>query len=74
MNPIGRTIVDVRWLTDDENDMLWWDRNDGYALVLDNGALLIPSRDEEGNRAGVLFGTHDLSYEEGCEYIFPERS
>ena len=51
---IGRTIVAIRELTDDEKDQLdWW----GYCpvLILDDGTELTPSQDEEGNGPGALF-------------------
>jgi hypothetical protein len=52
----GRKIVNVRWMDDQEvEDMGWY----GSAVViqLDDGTLLFPSRDDEGNDAGSLFGT-----------------
>lgn len=51
----GRKIVNVRWMDDQEvEDMGWY----GSAVVieLDDGTLLFPSRDDEGNDAGSLFG------------------
>lgn len=54
---IGQRIVGVRLLTKTEIYVEGWDGNeDAPALILENGTLLYPSRDEEGNGAGALFG------------------
>ncbi len=51
----GKTIVDVRYLTDEEmKGMSWY--NKCIVLELNDGSLLFPSRDDEGNGAGALFG------------------
>lgn len=53
---VGRTIVGVRYMTDDEcNDMDWYSRP--VVLILDNGLQIYPSRDDEGNDGGALFTT-----------------
>jgi hypothetical protein len=50
----GRTIVDVRYLTDEEmEDMGWYSRP--VCFFLDNGVSCILSSDDEGNDGGVLF-------------------
>lgn len=51
---IGRTIVSVRYLDQEELDDIDWY---GYvpALVLDDGTEIIASRDGEGNGPGVFF-------------------
>ena len=49
----GRTIADVRWLTDAEAKRRGW-RATCPVLILDDGTTLIPSVDDEGNQAGVL--------------------
>ena len=51
----GRTIVDVRYLTDIEMKGMGW-HNKSIVLELSDGSLLFPSRDDEGNDAGALFG------------------
>jgi len=51
----GRTIVEVRYQTPEESGEEFWDRR-APVLVLDDGTLLYPSRDDEGNDAGALFG------------------
>jgi len=52
------TIVKVRRMTDKEMADNGWD---GYhtnppVLELEDGGILFPARDEEGNGPGVLFG------------------
>ena len=52
---VGRKIVEVRYLDDEEAEDLGWD-DAAIVLVLDDGTRLYPSRDSEGNGPGVLFG------------------
>ena len=54
---VGRTIVAVRYMTNDEAEQLEW-RSRSVILELDNGDLVWPSRDDEGNDAGALFTTN----------------
>ena len=50
----GRTIVEVRYLTDEEmEDIGWYSRP--ICFVLDNGTYCTLSCDDEGNDGGVLF-------------------
>jgi len=51
----GRRIVDVRYLTPQEIEAIGWATRP-VALQLDNGVLIWPSADDEGNDAGALFG------------------
>jgi hypothetical protein len=54
----GRTIVGVRFLTSDEaRDLAWSHRP--LVLQLDDGTLLLPQRDAEGNGAGSLMTDSD---------------
>ena len=55
---VGQKIVDVRKMTKQERKWEGWENDPFpiYALVLENGTLLYPSMDEEGNGGGVLFG------------------
>jgi hypothetical protein len=50
----GRTITGVRYLRQGEVDDLGWCRS-SIVLTLDDGNLLYPSADDEGNDAGALF-------------------
>ncbi len=55
---IGRTIKEMRPMTAAELDAEGWDDHRGNvtAIVLDNGTVLYPSQDDEGNGSGALFG------------------
>ena len=68
MEIVGRKIVAVRPMTESEIEITWGSSvyHGGRAqdcIELDNGDIIIPSADYEGNCAGVFFGTdHDKSY------------
>lgn len=51
---LNRKIVDVRYLTEEEVDSLGWDQK-CVVMVLDDGNMIYPSQDDEGNGAGSLF-------------------
>lgn len=55
---LGRRIAGVRWMTADEQEQLGWD-NAAVVLELDNGTLVWPAADDEGNGAGALLGVDD---------------
>lgn len=55
---VGRTIESIRYLSDSERDELGWMRS-SIVLQLDDGTLLWPSADDEGNDAGALFTTNE---------------
>jgi len=51
---LNRKIVDVRYLTIEEmEDLGWYERC--VVMILDNGNMIYPSQDDEGNGAGALF-------------------
>ena len=52
---LGRTIVGIRYLTNQETQDMGWE-NSALVLVLNDGSLIFPSTDDEGNNAGALFG------------------
>ena len=54
----GRKIKAVRALTQKEMANLGWDRVRvlPVGIVLDDGTVLVASRDEEGNGPGAMFG------------------
>ena len=58
--PAGRTVVEVRMLTAAEADRHagWdeWQARDAVVMILDDGSMLFPSQDHEGNGSGALFG------------------
>jgi hypothetical protein len=51
---VGRTIVAVRYMTEAEEAQQMWS-NAAVVIQLDDGTLLFPSADDEGNDAGALF-------------------
>tara|TARA_Y100000592_G_C5194609_1_gene187710 strand:- start:64 stop:267 length:204 start_codon:yes stop_codon:yes gene_type:complete len=51
----GRTIETVRPMTPDEQDVEGWSRP-AIVIVLDDGTKIYPSRDQEGNGPGAIFG------------------
>jgi hypothetical protein len=58
MTLVGRTIVEIRPMTDRELELEGWDWGRPpvvTAIVLDNGIVLYPSRDEDGNGPGEIF-------------------
>lgn len=57
MGVIGSKIVNMRAMTKKEMKAEDWDGPPCIALELDNGSILYPSRDEEGNGPGAMFGT-----------------
>jgi hypothetical protein len=51
---VGRKIVGVHWMENDEASAVGWRRR-AIVLHLDDGNLIYPSMDDEGNDAGALF-------------------
>jgi hypothetical protein len=52
----GKKIVKVRYMTGKESsDMGWGYKGRAIVLILDDGTMLLPSVDPEGNGPGVLF-------------------
>ena len=52
---LGREIVQVRYLSEKEQQGVgWYDRC--VVIQLDDGSLIYPSRDDEGNDDGALVG------------------
>lgn len=57
---VGRTVIEVRPMNMAEIEREGWEHHRGQiptALVFDDGSVIYPSRDEEGNGPGALFGT-----------------
>jgi hypothetical protein len=57
MDPVGKRITDFRPMTTAEvESMGWepWEARGAVVLVLDDGTLIVPMRDPEGNGAGTL--------------------
>lgn len=56
---VGARILSTRPMTPKELEEWGWRpsmSNPGYAIILDNGVILYPGKDFEGNGQGVLFG------------------
>lgn len=54
----GRKIQAVRYMTNEERNKLGW-RSRSVVIELDNGHLIWPSADDEGNDAGAIFTTNE---------------
>ncbi len=69
----GRRIVEVRAMSARELNAEGWPPDETVpVLVLDNGAILLPSRDEEGNGTGALFGA--TARKQGFRVFAPKRA
>ncbi len=51
----GKTIVEVRYMSEEEQESFGW-YSRCVVIQFDDGSLLFPSKDDEGNDAGALFG------------------
>jgi hypothetical protein len=54
-NLTGKKIINVRYMSQAEMDALGW-HSRALVIQLDDGTLIYPSQDDEGNNAGALFG------------------
>ena len=52
---VGRKIVKVEWLSPKETDRLFGWSFQPCEIYLDNGTVLTPSADDEGNESGSIF-------------------
>ena len=67
---VGQKIVGVRWMNVAELKAEHWESYEKVlVLILENGVKLYPSRDEEGNGGGALFGRGKT----GSFYIMPGK-
>jgi hypothetical protein len=64
----GRTIVRARYLTEEEREALGWGVS-VLVIELDDGSLLYPSMDDEGNEGGAMFGQDKDGGEQGFPVI-----
>jgi hypothetical protein len=56
---IGIKIKNIRPMTKREHNFEGWEKDPNhrpYVIELENGVILYPSRDDEGNGPGTLFG------------------
>ena len=63
---VGKKIADVRYLGPGEVENLGWSSS-CLVIQLEDGTLLFPSQDDEGNGPGALFGNDSR----GKELTFP---
>lgn len=52
---VGKRVVETRYLKDVEMRALGWEES-VPVIIFDDGTMLFPSRDDEGNGGGALFG------------------
>ena len=57
---LNRKIVEVRYMTHEEMENFGW-YNRPVVMVLDDGNMIYPSADDEGNNGGALFTTNDAN-------------
>lgn len=65
----GRKITKVRYMTAEESIAVGFDGHRAIVLQLDNGAMIFPSTDCEGNGPGALFGSSPPGSDE--DWTFP---
>lgn len=63
---VGKKIKSVRYLTNGEADDLGWYKRP-LVIELNDGSLILPSMDDEGNNGGALFGQSN----QGDDWTFP---
>ena len=67
---LGRTVVEARYMT--EAEAAQWDWYCRPVLIkFDNGLILIPSADDEGNNGGALFMEWEGHDEKAGSEILP---
>tara|TARA_R100000315_G_C5083165_1_gene48083 strand:+ start:60 stop:302 length:243 start_codon:yes stop_codon:yes gene_type:complete len=52
---VGRKIIKVKWLHPKETEEVFGWSQQPCEIYLDNGTVLTPSQDDEGNDAGAIF-------------------
>ena len=62
----GKTVSKIRYVTKEEaENMGWYSRS--IVIEFTDGTLILPSRDDEGNDGGALFG----QTKDGKDLTFP---
>jgi len=64
---LKRTIVKVRYMDDEEMESVGFNSHRPLVLQLDDGTLIYPSRDDEGNDGGAIH----YQKENDNNYILP---
>jgi hypothetical protein len=57
---VGRRIVSVEWLSEEETRQLGWSQRP-IIIQLDDGTIIYPMADDEGNGAGALGTTNPIA-------------
>jgi len=55
---VGRKIVMVRYMSESERESMGWHTRP-IVLQLDDGNMIYPSSDDEGNGAGAMFTNNE---------------
>jgi len=56
---IGRKVVAVRYLNEEEVEHIGWYGGKSLVIQFDDGSWMFPSADDEGNGPGALFTSSD---------------
>ena len=67
---LGRTVVEARYMTEAEAENYCWDDRP-VMIRFDNGLVLIPSSDDEGNNGGAIFLEWNGVGNKGDQLFFP---
>lgn len=51
---VGKKIKSIRYMSDEEQEDIGW-YSKAAVIELDNGTIMYPSQDDEGNDAGAIF-------------------
>lgn len=62
----GKKVRSVRYLTEEEQDDLGW-YSRAVVIEFEDGSLIFPSKDDEGNGAGSIFGQD----KNGKDFVLP---
>ena len=63
---LNRKIIEVRYINEEEMETLGWYKR-AVVFLLDDGTIVYPSQDDEGNNAGALF----YQKENSNDYVLP---
>lgn len=55
---VGKTVKEVRYMTEKEKESMMW-YNKPIVIIFDDGTAIYPSADDEGNDAGAIFTNID---------------
>ena len=63
-NLVGKKVTSVRYLSDEEMNALDWSQK-SLVIQFDDGSVIYPSQDDEGNGPGALFGQNKIPRKTG---------